>query len=130
MGRKLTSYSFPISPQLVSLTSTSNFFAAVLIRFHAASRSVSLTPLTWLKREIALRTWEAFSSGYLRSLGKAKAPLSRRLRSSVESLVMARTRSKGTRAKRTNPRPAAIEDRHASESWHLPDGSGSQLSLG
>jgi len=36
----------PISRQLISLTSTPNFFAADLMRFHAASRSASLTPST------------------------------------------------------------------------------------
>ena len=41
------------------------------MRFQATSRSASLTPSTWLKRAIALRTWLAFSSGSLRSFGKA-----------------------------------------------------------
>ena len=39
-------YPFPISRQLFSVTSTSNFFAAALIRFHAASRSSSVTSFT------------------------------------------------------------------------------------
>ena len=39
--------------------------------FQAASRSASLTPSTWSKRAIALRTWLAFSSGSLRSFGNA-----------------------------------------------------------
>src|SRR6185295_20266048 len=38
---------FPSSCQLFSLTSTPCFFAAVLIRFHAASRSAFVTPSTW-----------------------------------------------------------------------------------
>ena len=60
IGRKRTPYFFPISRQLVSLTSTSNFFAAALIRVHAASRSSSLTPFTWLKRAMAADVGRVF----------------------------------------------------------------------
>ncbi len=70
-------YFFPSSRQLFSLTSTPYLSAAFLIRFHAASRSSSLTPFTWSKRAIALRTWLASSSGSLRSLGKANLSSSR-----------------------------------------------------
>src|SRR5271156_5773478 len=41
------------------------------MRFHAALRSASVTPCTWLKRAAALRTWVAFSKGSLRCLGNA-----------------------------------------------------------
>src|SRR5947209_7023595 len=52
--------------------STPNLRAAVRIRRHAASRSLSLTPSTWSKRATALRTCRASFSGSLRSFGKAK----------------------------------------------------------
>ena len=45
-ARSPISYLSPTSRQLFSLTSTSNFFAAALIRFHAASRSSSETSFT------------------------------------------------------------------------------------
>jgi hypothetical protein len=41
------------------------------MRFQARSRSVSLTPSTWPKRAMALRTWAASLSGSLRSSGAA-----------------------------------------------------------
>src|SRR2546429_161567 len=57
--------------QPLALTSTPYLRAAVRMRRHAASRSLSLTPSTWSKRAIALRTWRASLSGSLRSLGNA-----------------------------------------------------------
>src|SRR5947208_348783 len=56
--------------------------------FQASLRSSSVTPSTWSKRAIALRTWLAFSSGSLRCLGKAKVPEERSLRCSASSLAM------------------------------------------
>ena len=47
--------------------------AAARIRFHARSRSASLTPSTWSNRAIALRTCRASVSGSLRSLGNANS---------------------------------------------------------
>src|ERR1700682_6394843 len=60
--------------QPLALTSTPYFRAAVRIRRHAASRSDSLTPSTWSKRAMALRTCLASFSGSLRSLGNANVP--------------------------------------------------------
>src|SRR2546430_3810374 len=57
--------------QPLALTSTPYLRAAVRMRRHAASRSASLTPSTWSKRAIALRTWRASFSGSLRSFGNA-----------------------------------------------------------
>jgi NADPH:quinone reductase-like Zn-dependent oxidoreductase len=70
-ARSSASYFFPSSRQLFSWISTPCFLAALLIRLQASSRSLSLTPSTWLKRAIALRTWSASLSGSFRSLGKA-----------------------------------------------------------
>src|SRR5207244_12926027 len=53
------------------ISSTPYFRAAARIRRHAASRSASLTPSTWSKRAIALRTCRASFSGSLRSFGNA-----------------------------------------------------------
>src|SRR6202034_2783933 len=53
------------------------------IRFHARSRSASVTPSTWLKRAIALRTCRASVSGSLRSLGNAKSLSASRSSSAV-----------------------------------------------
>jgi hypothetical protein len=61
----------PCSPYADFFKSTPKRFAADSIRFHAARRSAAVTPSTWLKRAAALRTWEAFSKGSLRCLGKA-----------------------------------------------------------
>jgi hypothetical protein len=57
--------------------------AAVRMRAHAWSRSSSVTPSTWSKREIALRTWAASTSGSLRCWGKAKSAVGRRSFSAV-----------------------------------------------
>src|SRR5207244_1821269 len=54
-----------------ALTSTPYLRAAARMRRHAASRSASLTPSTWSKRAMALRTWRASFSGSLRSFGNA-----------------------------------------------------------
>jgi hypothetical protein len=68
----------PVLPPFISwrhpraLTSTPNFRAAVRIRRHAASRSASVTPSTWSKRAMALRTCLASLSGSLRFLVNAK----------------------------------------------------------
>jgi hypothetical protein len=64
---------FLSSRQLFSCSSTLCFFAAAWMRFHAASRSVSLTSFTWLKRATALRTWLAFSRGSLRCFSNANS---------------------------------------------------------
>src|SRR5579864_194440 len=60
--------------QPLASTFTPNFLAAARMRLHAASRSDSLTPSTWSKRAIALRTCLASFRGSLRSLGKANVP--------------------------------------------------------
>src|SRR3982074_1328739 len=57
--------------QPFACTSTPYFLAAARMRRHAESRSVSLTPSTWSKRAMALRTCPASLSGSLRSFGKA-----------------------------------------------------------
>src|SRR5438309_11992107 len=52
--------------------STPNLRAAARMRFHAASRSSSVTPSTWSNRATALRTWRASVIGSLRSFVNAK----------------------------------------------------------
>ena len=74
--------------QWVSFMSTPNFLAAALMRPKAFSRSSSETSLTWSKRAMALRTWEAFSRGSLRWSGKANFESSICLRSSAEQALI------------------------------------------
>ena len=63
----------PRSCQRVSVNSTSKCLAAVFRLAKACVRSSSVTPFTWSKRAMALRTWLASVIGSLRLAGKAKA---------------------------------------------------------
>src|SRR5258708_30760355 len=79
--------------QPLAFTSTPYFLAAARIRLQAASRSDSVTPSTWSKRAIALRTCPASFNGSLRSLGKANVQagmpvISRALRTAERFFVV------------------------------------------
>lgn len=110
------------SRQLVSDTSTPNFFAAARIRFQAWSRSESLTPSTWSKRAMASRTWAASFRGSLRSFGEREGAVGEMvLLSCVHTLRFTQTVREIPGCHRTTAREAAGRHGHGRTrrgSWH------------